>query len=231
MSGPPNEPSSRATAIMSRDEFDMLLDEVSLLSHPSPGPDKVVGSAGLVLEGRVVRLGHDIDANASHPPPAVVIHHMTRLGDQDIDEPSSYMDFIGIAYHGKGITHVDALSHIAYRGRYHGGVIAADVMSSHGSSYGSVCDIGGGIVGRGILIDLANTALASDTAGYSWEHLRTHLDAHGLALSVGDTALFRFASTRAATEPAGDAYRLGLQPSAMAALCKAGVVCCGSDTD
>lgn len=65
--------------------------------------------------GRVVptALAWNTVAGPDNTRPA--LHYMTDLGDGEAPEPSCYMDFLGVDYHGKSVSHLDALSHIAFR--------------------------------------------------------------------------------------------------------------------
>ena len=79
---------------------------------------------------------------------------MVDLGDFEEPEPSGHKDFIGLDYHGKAVSHLDALCHIGYRGQLFGGVASRDVFSSRGSTWAAVTTLADGLVLRGVLLDL-----------------------------------------------------------------------------
>jgi kynurenine formamidase len=81
------------------------------------------------------------------------LHHMTDLGDVEAPEPSTHKDFIAADYHGKGVTHLDALCHIAYRGQLYDGRTAHEVVDAAGARFGAVSTLGP-LVTRGVLLDL-----------------------------------------------------------------------------
>src|SRR5205085_493721 len=94
----------------------------------------------------------DTSAGPDNAKPA--LHYMTQLGDIDEGEPRVNMDFVGVDYHGKSVTHLDALCHCKFRGRFYGDVDPAGRVTSRGSTFGSVLTAAGGIVGRGVLLDV-----------------------------------------------------------------------------
>ncbi len=74
---------------------------------------------------------------------------MVDLGDVEAPEPSAHKDFIGVDYHGKAMTHLDAICHIGYRGQLFGGVASRGAFSSLGSSWAAVTMFTDGIIARG----------------------------------------------------------------------------------
>jgi kynurenine formamidase len=81
------------------------------------------------------------------------LHHMTDLGDVESPEPSTHKDFIAVDYHGKGVTHLDALCHIAYRGQLYDGRPAREAVDAAGARFGAVSMLGP-LVTTGVLLDL-----------------------------------------------------------------------------
>jgi kynurenine formamidase len=63
------------------------------------------------------------------------------------------MDYLGIACHGMGVTHIDALCHTAVRGQMYNG---ADIrlVKSTGAARNGLGAATSGLAGRGVLIDL-----------------------------------------------------------------------------
>ncbi len=78
---------------------------------------------------------------------------MSDLCDVEASEPSCHKDFIAADYHGKGVSHLDALSHIAYRGQLYDGHTAREVVDAGGARFGAVCALGP-LVTKGVLLDL-----------------------------------------------------------------------------
>jgi len=94
------------------------------------------------------------NAEADNPRPA--LHYMAQLHDTDGTgaRMSFATDFLGIQFHGDCHTHLDALCHISYNGLLYNGVPASTVGSA-GAGCMDVDAFAGGVVGRGVLIDVA----------------------------------------------------------------------------
>ena len=81
-----------------------------------------------------------------------------------LPNPSTHKDFIAVDYHGKGVSHLDALSHVAYRGQLYDGRAAQEVRRRRrGARFGAVSALGP-LVTRGVLLDLP-TVLGVRLAG------------------------------------------------------------------
>ncbi len=119
------------------------------------GDKEVAEAARLVKAGRRVSLARVIDTVAGPDNLRPALHYMTRMGDKGEDESTYYMDFIGVDFHGKSASHIDALPHVAYKGMLYNGKRAADVVGSKGSSFAPVSRLAEGVVARGVLLDAA----------------------------------------------------------------------------
>ena len=64
------------------------------------------------------------------------------------------VEFLGLVYHGYRVTHLDALSHIFWDSKMYNDVPAELVTSSFGATEHAVTNVRGGIVTRGVLIDV-----------------------------------------------------------------------------
>lgn len=118
------------------------------------GPDSVLAAVASVRSGQRVSLSLPINRAAGPDNPRPALHHMVDLGDVEAPEPSAHKDFIGVDYHGKAVTHLDAICHIGYRGQLFGGVASRDAFSALGSSWAPVTTFADGIIARGILLDM-----------------------------------------------------------------------------
>ena len=144
--------------------FDALFEQVSTwgrwgaddqrgaLNHLTP--EAVTAAAGLVRSGRTVSLAHDLDTAAGPDNPRPALHYMTQLADVGEAEPRVNTDFVGMDFHGKSVTHVDALCHCVYRGRLYNGFIANEHVGSDGGHIGTIDQLSQGVVTRGVLVDL-----------------------------------------------------------------------------
>lgn len=117
------------------------------------GPEKVAAAAATVRSGTVVPMALPWNTVAEIDNPKPALHHMTDLGDVEAPEPTCHKDFLGIDYHGKSCSHLDALAHIAWRGQLFDGRPAREVVDAGGARFGSVASLGA-LVTRGVLLDV-----------------------------------------------------------------------------
>ncbi|CAM5294538.1 cyclase [Streptomyces avidinii] len=159
------EPASTGPAEVprvSRQEFDALFAAVRTWGLWDPAdrgawnrvtPDHVRRAAALVQDGTAVPLGLPWNTRPGPDNTRPALHYMSDLGDVEAPEPAAHKDFLGVDYHGKGVTHLDALSHIAYRGQLYGGRPAREFIGAGGARFGSVSALGP-LVTKGVLLDL-----------------------------------------------------------------------------
>ena len=114
-------------------------------------------AAATVTSGHSVSLGHDITTQPTPETPSPAHHHMLSSGDalgsSGVPGYEATQDYVGTAVHGLGITHIDALCHMFVRGEMYGGRPASMVRSS-GALANTIMSAAGGIVGRGVLLDI-----------------------------------------------------------------------------
>lgn len=129
------------------------------------GPDDQLGTLNLVTAekrlqaSRLVKEGVSVSCSWTISPDlpgetmSQVLHYMTATGEagQEAEESG---DFMGIAYHGNTITHVDALCHIFSGGKMYNGFPANLVNSESGAEVESVELLAQGVVTRGVLLDI-----------------------------------------------------------------------------
>jgi len=131
-------------------------DQSGALNHLAPAHRRA--AAALVTEGITVSLAHDLAQRPSPENPFPVHHHMLASGDaRDSNGIAGYeasRDYIGADVHGLGVTHIDALCHMFVDGQMYNGAPAADVRSD-GARRNSVMALAAGLVGRGVLLDIA----------------------------------------------------------------------------
>ncbi len=114
-------------------------------------------AAATVVNGRSLSLGHDITTNPTPETPSPAHHHMLASGDalgaSGVPGYEATQDYVGTAVHGLGITHIDALCHMFVRGEMYGGRPSSMVRST-GALANTIMSAAGGIVGRGVLLDI-----------------------------------------------------------------------------
>jgi kynurenine formamidase len=165
-------------------------------------------AAGLVRSGEVVscarpvsyrRTPHSVTGQAGdrmawkNPPLQFVI------GPGDLSQPGDKTAKFGndaflIAPHGSVITHLDAPSHLLYQGLMYNGIPAAQLSLAGGAQRGSVEPAAAGIVGHGVLLDVAwalgRDGLAAGEAIFPGD-LQACERAAGVRAGAGDIVLVR----------------------------------------
>ena len=164
------------------------------------------------------------------------LHHMTDLGDVESPEPSTHKDFIAVDYHGKAVTHLDALCHIAYRGQLYDGRTAREVVDAAGARFGAVSALGP-LVTRGVLLDLPAVL------GVGWlepgqaVHARDIVaaeEALDVTIGEGDAVLLRSGHVRRRGELGpwdADTASAGFHVDAVPLLAERGIALLGGDGD
>jgi kynurenine formamidase len=192
-------------APLSLEEFDRIFESVKNWGRWGPDdelgtlnfitPEKVAAAAGLVRSGRRVSMSLPINTVAGPDNPSPAIHYMSLMHDIPVGTAglSFGMCFLGMASHGDAHTHVDALNHIGYRGQLYNGK-PTTLLTSRGSTWGSIAAYADGIVGRGVLLDAARYR------GIPWLEPGEAVDraeleaieaAQGVILGEGDILVFR----------------------------------------
>ena len=200
-------------------------------------PQAVRAALATPRVGRTVSLALPINRSAGPDNARPALHHMVDLGDVEAPEPSAHKDFIGLDYHGKAVTHLDAVCHIGYRGELFGGRRSSDVFSSLGSDWAAVTTLSAGLVVRGVLVDMPHAL------GIDWLEPGTAVRARDLEdaaatlrveIGAGDAVLLRSGhGARRAARGAwnSDEASAGLHVDAMPFLAERGVVLLGGDGD
>jgi kynurenine formamidase len=104
-----------------------------------------------VKEGVTVSLSRDADAvkSADNGTP-LGLSMVATAADPD---PFA-METLTITFHGAAYTHMDALSHMYYKGRTYNGVAKERVVSKAGAEVLTVTAFKRGFIGRGVLMDI-----------------------------------------------------------------------------
>lgn len=129
-------------------------DELGTLNYITPAA--VQTTAALVRSGRKVTMAIPLNTVVGPDNSSPVTHHVVQGHDIDIGSSGVTFatDYVGLAFHGDCHTHMDALCHIAYRGRVYNGRPAHKVMTSKGATALDVTAYSTGLVGRGVLLDV-----------------------------------------------------------------------------
>jgi kynurenine formamidase len=168
-------------------------DELGTLNFISP--ERVRASAATVSSGRRVTLALPLNTTAGPDNPSPVIHHIT-IGHDHVREGgvSFAADFLGIAVHGNCHTHVDALCHVAYKGKTYNGRRAQEIVTSRSATSLDVTNYGTGLVGRGVLLDVPRfrgVKWLEPGNAVSRAELEAVENAEGVQLGEGDILVLR----------------------------------------
>lgn len=245
--GAPTPPpaGARNGPAVSRQEFDALFERVRAWGRWEPADrgawnrvtaDHVRRATALVRSGTVVPMARPWDTAPAPDNARPALHYMSDLGDKEAPEPAVYKDFLGADYHGKGVSHLDALSHIAYRGRLYGGGTARELTGAGGARFGSVAALGP-LVTRGVLLDLPGVlgrAWLEPGQAVHGVDLVAAEKALGVRIGEGDAVLVRVGRFRRRRELGAwdlDAASAGLHVDALPLLAERGVALLGGDGD
>lgn len=165
-------------------------------------------AAGLIRTGEVVSCalpitydtsGNGLDEHGHLIPGATdfALHYMLgyeRLLETEPTRRAAAMDGFLIQPHGQLITHLDAPAHTALNGTLFNGVPFHEAVGPAGAARGSVELAGAGIVGRGVLLDVAAVNGVSSLADHDAifpEDLDRCERAHGVRVGPGDCLIVR----------------------------------------
>ena len=230
---------------LSASEFRALYDRVRHMSRWGPAdrrgalnnisPAQVAAAAGGVGRGRAVSLAAPIESEVALDNPDPAVHLMTDGTSSAAAFGLSFaMDRVALNIHGNADSHIDALCHVIFDGTLYNGV-SADAVTAAGATELSIEVAGGGIVGRGLLLDIPRVR------GVPWlepgdhvtaDDLITAEAAQGVRIEPGDLLFVRVGhrSRRAALGPWDAANgRAGLHPVALELLAERRIGVLGSD--
>lgn len=158
-------------------------------------PDKLVAAAALVKQGKVFDLGIPLGSDGPQPGGGRInpVHLMSQTGDTQVF-PGGFQyadDYIFMPL--QGASQWDALAHVYYDGQLYNGFPSSDV-SVIGAAHCSIDKISTGVVGRGVLLDIARLK------GVDWMAPGTVITpadleaaevAQGVRLGTGDILVLR----------------------------------------
>ncbi|WP_030155461.1 cyclase family protein [Streptomyces sp. NRRL S-244] len=230
---------------VSRREFDAIFAEVRTWGRWTPAdrgawnrvtPDHVRRAAALVRSGTAVPLGLPWDTRPGPDNHRPALHYMSDLGDVEAPEPATYKDFLAVDYHGKAVSHLDALSHVAYEGLLYGGRPAREAIGAGGARFGAVAALGP-LVTKGVLLDLPAVLGADWLEPGQAVHAQDVLAAEralGVTIDEGCAVLLRSGRFRRSRELGpwdSDAASAGFHVDAVPLLAERAVALLGGDGD
>ena len=115
------------------------------------GPEKRLEGLALARTGRTVSLSRPVPTTPASNNPNPAMHWMRKLGRPH--GVSGVVDYVGMSYHGQSATHIDALCHVwDGDGLWNGK--SPDLVAADGSRWGSIEHWAGGVITRGVLLDV-----------------------------------------------------------------------------
>lgn len=181
--------------------------------------EKRVASARLVRSGRTVSLSRPwpVKPTAENPDPAS-LYVMSDGTPSD----GGAVDYLGVAYHGHSVTHVDSLAHVWDQDGLWEGHDPWETIAPSGVKHGSVDAWKDGIVTRGVMLDVPKhrgekyVTLDEPVHGYELEEIA---DREGLTVEAGDALVVYSGREAFAAEHGGTwgghAEMPGLHPSCL----------------
>jgi kynurenine formamidase len=142
-------------------------------------PAEVLAACGEVKLGRSVSLAAPVEDRETADNPDPARHQMTAPGADAGPGLSFSMDRIAMNIHGNADSHIDALAHVIFDGRLYNGV-PADTVTERGPAELSIAVASGGIVGRGVLLDVPRRR------GVRWLEPGDHVTAEDLLAAERD---------------------------------------------
>lgn len=168
-------------------------DKLGTLNYITP--QKRITAAKLVKKGISVGCSRMIYPETAQDVLNSPLHYMAGTGT---DAPQTGFggatDFIGVAFHGYHITHIDSFSHIFWNAKSYNGLDAKSVNARDRASEGGVQLLENGVVTRGVLLDIAKVR------GVEWmkagdgifpEDLEAAEAAQNIKVEPGDALLYR----------------------------------------
>jgi kynurenine formamidase len=124
-------------------------------------PQKTRRAVGLVREGVTLSCARTIRYDPAPDVPIPPLHYMIESGEgwasgEKVSgrRTAASSDFIGVAFHGHFVTHMDSLAHFFWEGKMYNGRPAHMVSTSLGATYESIELVKNGVAARGVLVDV-----------------------------------------------------------------------------
>jgi len=152
-------------------------------------------AAALIERGETVSCALQFPTRPAPDNPNPAQHMMVVAGDActetGVPGMEAAMDYIGVAFHGMAVSHIDALCHVFVEQKMYNGFDASDVKST-GATRNSIMAAKDGIVSRGVLLDVPryrNVEYLENNEQISPEELQAVEKAQGVEVCEGDILL------------------------------------------
>jgi kynurenine formamidase len=114
-------------------------------------PAKRIAAAALVRSGRSVSCARPLPTEPGPDNPIPVVHLMTATATEGYGG-----DYLALAPHGYGTSHIDALCHIFNDGKLYNGY-GIENVTARGARELGIHELRDGVVSRGVLLDVPRT--------------------------------------------------------------------------
>lgn len=154
-------------------------------------PEKRLEALALARSGRTVSLQRPYPKLTARHNPTPAQHYVQIVPDRG-DGGGMVVDYYGFSYHGQAMTHIDALCHIWDEHGMWNGRDPKEVLSTAGTAFADITAWSGGIVTRGVLLDVPRhrgEPYVTPEQPVREEELRAIADAQGVELRPGDALL------------------------------------------
>lgn len=174
---------------------------------------KTRSAAALVREGLSFSCSRRIPRATEDEGDTATVHVMVRTKSS-----SASSDFLGLAPHGYGVTHIDALSHWSVGGEQYNGAPAQRTGIAPASEVG-IDQLSGGVFTRGVLIDLPlsmGVPYVDPRTQIEIAHLERALSEQSVVVEAGDALLVRTGRWAVPSDESGSRNHpkmAGLHPS------------------
>lgn len=153
-------------------------------------PEKRKEAASLVRTGEAVSLAHDVDFNVQQTSQfqQAAVRKMAIHPERQVTR-----DEVTIDPHGGAFTHLDALCHMAYKGRFYNDT-PYETATAEGCARMGIAGLKDGVVTRGVLIDiprLRNLPYLSPGTHVFREDIEAWEKQAGVKVAPGDALLLR----------------------------------------
>jgi kynurenine formamidase len=165
-------------------------DERGTLNHI--GPEACIAAARGVTRGLVVSCARPIPDRTTAAAEHRFLRHTVRSGADAPERGYGWAEeWIGLHVHGHDMTHLDAPAHVFWNRRSYNGRDASTVTGAHGAAANAVTAAATGLVGRGVLLDLAPTTPLEPGTAITPADLEECERRQGLECGVGDLVFVR----------------------------------------
>lgn len=199
-SAPQTQNSSYPPPVITASEFDHWMKERS--NWGRWGKDDQLGAVNLITAAKrqqaLALAKEGMSVSLAHPPLTEKAVDVSSPFEREVFLPDAFgrgiADRYSVFYHGRAITHLDALCHMLYKWQMYNGYSYKEITKERGCAKNGIQNMRDGIITRAVLIDIPRLKglpyLAPDTAVYP-QDIEAWEKKVGIKVSAGDAILLR----------------------------------------